>query len=88
MLVRDSEIENRVLKSSIFNLESPEDIIQSNCLTNIKIKDGVLFIRKLLEDCLDNRIILFLAGFRYNQKTYIFNNYKETDEYININLPN
>ena len=84
--IDNSNIENRILENTILKIDSPNEIITSSCISNLEIKNKVLIIKKLVKDCLENKIILFLAGIRIDKKNYIFNNFQEDNDYIKINL--
>ena len=86
LTVNYSNLENQVSEGKILFLDTNEDLINENTISNLRVHDNKLYIKSFLPDHLYNKIILFMKGIEYEGHRYIFGNRKESEEEIVIKL--
>ena len=84
--IQYSRLENNIKGGQIIFLNTDEELITSDTISNIRIENQTLYIRSFLPDYICNKIILFMKGIIYDGETYIFSNKKELEECIVIDL--
>ncbi len=84
--LKNSKVSNLLREGSIMYWNQDHTILNQSLISNLRIREGFLYIKSLFNYRLQDKIIPFLRGIKYLDNTYIFNRIEFIDEMIKIEL--